>query len=369
MDKIVVMYTVDRNNPKGTWSGTSYALKEALKEKVEVIEVDLHEGLLLKGLRIIGDKFSRNKSSYLFGPLHDSLLQLKANFILNKYRHLPVLEIANEVKIKNRYFLYQDLAIAVLPPIQESLKKDLKKSSGGLLLECSDDELQRKIEVQKKIYNSADKIFFMGNWVADRMKELYPQMSCKFVAVGAGINPEFSAPIKSEILHKENIISFIGIDFDRKAGDLVLEAFKILVEKYDTDAQLYIAGPNCIKTDLTNVNFIGKTEREELEQLLKRSTVFCMPSKFEAYGLVFLEAKSYGLLCIGRNNYEMPYLLSADDEDYLIENDDAENLAKNMFILLNDKQKQLRAINNAGKVYSSNTWESVAEKILNEMSL
>ena len=37
--------------------------------------------------------------------------------------------------------------------------------------------------------------------------------------------------------------------------------------------------------------------------------VFCMPSYFEAYGLVFVEALTFGLPCIGRNCYEMPYFI------------------------------------------------------------
>ena len=39
-----------------------------------------------------------------------------------------------------------------------------------------------------------------------------------------------------------------------------------------------------------------------------------MPSYFEAYGLVFIEALTYGLPCIGRNAFEMPNFIQDSEK-------------------------------------------------------
>ena len=63
-----------------------------------------------------------------------------------------------------------------------------------------------------------------------------------------------------------------------------------------------------------------------------------MPSYFEAYGLVFVEALSFGLPCIGRNCYEMPYFIEEGQTGLLLTNEDANELAALMERLLKDEK-------------------------------
>ena len=63
-----------------------------------------------------------------------------------------------------------------------------------------------------------------------------------------------------------------------------------------------------------------------------------MPSYFEAYGLVFIEALTFGLPCIGRNVYEMPYFIENGETGYLLDKDDVDELANLMDQLLCDER-------------------------------
>lgn len=64
--------------------------------------------------------------------------------------------------------------------------------------------------------------------------------------------------------------------------------------------------------------------------------VFCTPSYFEAYGLVFIEALTFGLPCIGRNCYEMPYFIDESKTGLLLKKDDVNELANLMKTILSD---------------------------------
>lgn len=364
MQKLVVMYSENRKNPTNTWSGTSYSLRQALAENVEIIFVDLHEGKVLRLLDLLSIKVGKKHRSYVFGPLHDKLLQIKANYLLRDYKSVPVLEIANELKIRSPYYLYQDLSLVVLPEIQESLKKKGILSCGGLRMELSDGEMKRKIQVQKDIYFSATKSFFMGKWVEKKMKKIYPEVSDRFLSVGGGINKEFVRKTNFDNL-KEKLILFVGIDFERKGGKIVLDAFKILKKKID-NVKLIIAGPekeSVPEKNIDGVEILGNINRKKLSDIFSKASLFCMPSEFEAYGLVFPEALSFGVPCIGRNAYEMQYFIREGENGYLLKEDKAEALSEIMYKILNDADMKSEVEKNVEYIRREYSWSRVADDI------
>lgn len=361
--KIVVMYTEDESNPRATWSGTSYSLRNALENYVDVSFVDLKLGIVLKTLKRISDIIGRKRKTIIVGKCFDILLQIKASYLLKEYKGIPVLEIANEVKIRNPYYTYQDLSLAF---VQNSKNKNHGLHGGGLRQQLSDKELSREVEVQRKIYDSADACFFMGNWITQYMKNKYPHLENKFITVGGGINKEFH-PNNDFVVQKDNIILFVGIDFERKGGPLLIDAFSI-VRKTIEDAQLLIVGPtksegSCIE----GVKFLGRLSRKEVEKIFIQASVFCLPSKFEAYGLVFPEALGFGVPCIGLDRYEMPYFIENGKNGYLLMNEDPAELANLLIKALRNREMKQYTMRMANKERKKYSWDAVAERILNSI--
>lgn len=60
---------------------------------------------------------------------------------------------------------------------------------------------------------------------------------------------------------------------------------------------------------MNNYHYRRDCGHEELSDLFNKCDIFVMPSYFEVYGFVFIEALTYGLPCTGRNAYEMPYFI------------------------------------------------------------
>lgn len=174
----------------------------------------------------------------------------------------------------------------------------------------------------------------MGHWIADWLVEKQGLDREKVYAVGAGVNVDVNKVDYSRKTGRR--ILFVGRDFERKNGPLVLEAFRVLRTRM-ADAELYIAGPRGIGSTNDNVLYLGDLSRDDLSEVFNLCDVFCMPSKFEAYGMVFPEALCYGLPCIGRDAFEIPYFIEDGKTGLLLRDEDSFELASLMERCLRDR--------------------------------
>lgn len=91
--------------------------------------------------------------------------------------------------------------------------------------------------------------------------------------------------------------------------------------------------------------------------------VFCTPSYFEAYGLVFIEALTFGLPCIGRNCYEMPYFIDESKTGLLLKKDDVNELANLMKTILSDNGFKNNIAEKHDYYINEYSWETVAKRM------
>lgn len=177
---------------------------------------------------------------------------------------------------------------------------------------------------------------------------------------GGGINLDVS---KIDLKNKQsNTFIFIGKDFNRKNGPLVLEAFKLLKKKIP-NIKLNIVGPSNLDIIEDGVNYYGTLSFEEEIKIINESDVMVMPSLFEAYGLVFVEALTYGLPCIGRNAYEMPYFIEENKTGYLLKNQSIEELSILMEQAITNTNMKDNVIKNHEYYKKEYSWDTVASRI------
>lgn len=339
-----------------SWSGTTYSLTKALSQYYDTEIRNLAIGKFLKTF----EKLSRIAGiGILFGMMYDKFLQIKANYILRKDKNLPVFEICEDIRIKNPYFTYQDMTYKVGLDVKELNKKYkyIYPAAGNNVY--SQKEMERRIHRQYKEYSHAKAVFFMSYWVKDLMTQHYPEISHKMIHIGGGTNID-AAKVNSN-MKEGNKFLFIGRDFNRKAGDLVIEAFKILKSQTMPNAELHMAGCNPMET-YKDIYYYGDVNYDKISELLNMCDVFCMPSRFEAYGLVFIESLIYGLPCIGRDFFEMPYFINKGNEGELIKDDNPETLAKTMSAVISDKNMINQVQSNKELYLSKYSWDSVAKR-------
>ena len=88
-----------------------------------------------------------------------------------------------------------------------------------------------------------------------------------------------------------------------------------------------------------NIKMTGFLNSEELKKEYLNSSVYVMPSKSEAFGLVLLEAMNYGLPCVAFDSASGARELLKDNVGILIKNRNKKLMAKEVVNLINDQKK------------------------------
>ncbi|APC42778.1 hypothetical protein A7L45_18680 [Clostridium estertheticum subsp. estertheticum] len=349
------------NNNQKTWSGTTYSLFKAISKNNEVTECDMTfkkwQMILLTvcNIRIIDGKIKTNNP---FRKLTIICKQKKLNSLLRGDKSDHKL-IVGDFGICNNAYYYMDISVDALIYLRENKPRLFGHVNFDNV--PTKDLIKRGV-IQNAMLNNAKCVFTMGKWLEENLINYSGLPKEKVCSVGGGINLDIDR-IHPEV-KTNNKILFVGRDFYRKGGDLVIEAFHILKEKYLTNAELYIAGvdPNLINAE-KNVIILGDLSPNQLSDYFNKCDIFCMPSRFEAYGLVFIEALVYGLPCIGRNCFEMKEFIQNGETGYLIEDDDKEILASRMYELLNNDNIKSNVIKRREEYINKYSWESVSERI------
>lgn len=98
-------------------------------------------------------------------------------------------------------------------------------------------------------------------------------------------------------------LSFIGVDWKRKGGDIAIGALRALRAR-GVDARLTVMGttPTDLAEDaVTVIPFINKNDPQDFRRLwdiLAQTHLFLVPSRVEAFGHVFAEAAAFGVPAI-----------------------------------------------------------------------
>ncbi|MFZ2316161.1 MAG: glycosyltransferase family 4 protein [Gammaproteobacteria bacterium] len=152
---------------------------------------------------------------------------------------------------------------------------------------------------------------FSSDWAANNAIELYGanRDKVKVVPFGANIDQhpslsEIRDIIKQRAQDKIKLL-FLAKSWERKGGDIVLAVAKALHEA-GCAVELTVVGyapPNLcsIPSYVTCLGFVSKHNAEgkqRIRQLLADTHFLFVPSRAEAYGIVFCEANAFGVPCL-----------------------------------------------------------------------
>ncbi len=220
------------------------------------------------------------------------------------------------------------------------------------------------IEQETRLFGDATKILTTTENARQSIINDYGISPNKITTVGAGVSAPYDQ-LDSERKpdYASRRILFVGKGYVGKGLDTLLEALPI-VRKSIPDARLTVIGPNQTVTG-SGVDYLGRiSDRDQVRQKYYQHAVFCMPSRFEPLGQVFLEAMSCQLPCIGTNVDAMPELIQHNQTGYVIEPGDASQLSRHLISLLSNPADAAR-IGMAGfdRLRTQYTWPAVGNRI------
>jgi len=170
----------------------------------------------------------------------------------------------------------------------------------------SSHQIAGLVRRQRAAYESATACCTFSHWVADSITSDYGIDASKVHVVGLGTNNSFPERASSERQWSTPRFLFVGFDWVRKNGDLVLAAFAKVRESFP-DATLDLVGGHP-RVELDGVTGHGPLAMDDaagracLTELYRQATVFVMPSVHEPAGTVYVEAAAAGIPSIGTRN-------------------------------------------------------------------
>lgn len=84
------------------------------------------------------------------------------------------------------------------------------------------------------------------------------------------------------------------------------------------------------------VTFLGTIPRRQLVERYRQAAIFCLPSRQEGFGIVFLEAMACGKPIVAARAAAVPETVADGETGFLVDPDDPEALARSLTALLRD---------------------------------
>ncbi len=189
---------------------------------------------------------------------------------------------------------------------------------------------------EREIYHNAAMVFTWSSNVTRALIEDYGMPPERVACIHTGSNsaiPDKHPPDPARYARKE--ILFVGLDWKRKGGPLLLEAFRRLSARHE-DATLTVISRVPKGEDLSGVNHVGLVPLDALPDYYARASIFCMPTRLEPFGNVFIEAMWQQLPIVATRVGALPDIVEDGVNGFLVPPDDARSLSDRLSRLLDD---------------------------------
>lgn len=240
------------------------------------------------------------------------------------------------------------------------------RGAGWEFGKLSERTASRIIGYQQEVFDHCTGIFPRTGWAAGSVRDDYGIAESKITVAGAGPN-HYAEPLPHGPYDGRTIL-FIGREWERKGGPLILDAFR-LTRKHVPDARLVIVG--CTPPlDEPGVEIVGPIKKDaegglrRLLDLYAQASLFCIMSTFEPFGIVIVEAQNSYVPCVVPARYAFTETVVDGVTGKHVAEYDAGQLADAFVTLLRDPAR-LEAMGKAGHEYvrAQYTWDVAAERI------
>lgn len=220
---------------------------------------------------------------------------------------------------------------------------------------------------ERETYAAAKHLFTFCEATRTSLIDDYGIDPANVTVTGAGVNfaqlpllPQTGRPRRDG----PPTVLFIGNDFVRKGGMVLLEAFR-LVRAAIPEAQLKLVGTDPPVRPQAGVDVLGRiNDRARIADLYAAADAFVVPSIFDPYPLVALEAMSYGLPVITTNQMGTPEMITDGVTGRLVEPGDVNALADALLqVLLEPDSAALLGAAARREVESRFTWDAVVDRM------
>lgn len=272
-----------------------------------------------------------------------------------------------------------------------SYKFKNKKGKVYLKLDCSHKLLERIKELGKiqlyflnKFLDKVDLISIEQEELYYKLKKVLAKHESKIINIPNGIDFEVlkSKGLSYDFSKKENVILNVArIGTDEKNTPMLLEAFANIKNIENLGWKLKLIGT--IEEEfkpyieqyfkkypelINNVIFLGEIlDRNEIFHEYCKAKIFSLTSKFESFGIAFIEAAAMGNVIVSTNVGIAKELIS-DENGKLVNSGDVDELTKAFEKYINEKNLQKYADKTYNICKGRFDWNVIIEMLNNNIT-
>jgi glycosyltransferase involved in cell wall biosynthesis len=234
--------------------------------------------------------------------------------------------------------------------------------------------------LERRAVASVNRIIADSDYTRRRLIEEYRIEPAIVTTIRCGISHvdhpltanEINAMRRGLCLPNKPLILFVGrINDPRKGLDILLKAFKLVLQKIDS--MLIIVG----KGDKTRISELehelriensiihtGYVDNMILHQLYSICDVYVCPSRLEGFGLTLLEAMNAGNPVIASATGAIPEIVKDRENGLLFAKDDYNELANGIIEILTNENLRNALVRGGIETANSYDWHSAAEQTI-----
>ena len=188
-------------------------------------------------------------------------------------------------------------------------------------------------------YNNCEKLILVSDSLRKGIEELVPSAMDRSMVIPNMIREDLFHPSEEARKADPFIFFWAGRLEHVKGVDLLLDAVKSLTDKTDLQFSVRLAGKGSMREELEQqatklgvsdrVIFLGRLSRDEMLKEMQEANCFVLPTRYEAFGVVLIEAMATGLPLIATRSGG-PDSIVTKDNGLLIERENADDLAEAM---------------------------------------
>ena len=250
-----------------------------------------------------------------------------------------------------------------------------------------------RLEAETEILRSADRVVASTQAELAQFQWLYKVDTDHTAVIPPGVDTAHFYPIPIDeakafvgLPPKENLLLYVGRIEPLKGVDVLLEALAILQKNdvlEDHPVRVAIIGgePEAGEEEMTAemarlkgicqslgmgeiVTFLGKQDQESLPYYYSAAEVVVMPSHYESFGMVALEAMACGTPVVASETGGLIFLVRDGETGFHVPAGDAEALADRLQTLIQDEGLRARLGRTAAEYAKGYDWSTITEHIV-----
>lgn len=366
--------TIEDARDRRTWSGTHHFLLKELERRVERIELfgPLPETFAVKCARLLNQVLLRVPGKRFNWRASPWVARSYARIIESKLKQRPVDLLIAPAGLSTVAYLRTETPIIYIND------RCIAGALGyhDVLQDLFDWSREQSLATEREALNKAALSIFSSAWAADAAKTALPEAADRVRMIPFGANlPEAPATLSTGTWPNGPLkLLFLGVYWEEKGGPIAYDAL-LALKRAGIHAQLVVCGcqpPSaCDDPDLIREGFLDKNKPEELARLqshLRTADFLIVPTRFEAYGIVFCEAAAYGLPVLATRTGGVPTVVEEGRTGMLFPLDaGGQQYADAIKDLLTDSAR-LTAMRRAarGRFEQVLNWEAFVQRMLDQ---